>query len=436
MALGRTFSVGIDIGTNQVKVIVAESADSWNARKTEQTGRATDSGTGTGGSGMSGGIQGRHGSQRSTDHLPRVIGGGMAETRGMRHGYITNQKEVVKSIKTAVAQAEKNAGVSIKRAYVSINGVGLGAIISSASVNTTKADAEITDLDVKRAIEESEKELPNQYIQNRKIVHTIPLEFKIDGKKVLGKPQGLKGLRLEARVLYMTCLAHHLNDILSACEEADIEIQDVIAGPMASSFVTLSKTQKIAGCLLANIGCETTSIIVFENNIPISLEVFPFGSNDITNDIALGLKVSLEDAETIKIGNGKPSDHSFSKKKLDEIIIARLADIFDLINDHLKRIDRSGLLPAGVILTGGGAILNNIEEFAKIALHLPAKKSNLDLQGNLKVVQQDQEWAVAYGLAMVGLGTDDGGLVHSGSTAGIIGKLLKRFWSWLKQFLP
>ncbi len=416
MALGRSFSVGIDIGTNQVKVIVAESAESWSTRNPGSQGH------------------GRSSSSKSTDNLPRVIGGGIAETRGMRHGYITNQKEVVKSIRAAVSQAEKNAGVSIKRAYVSISGVGLGAIVSTATVNTTKADAEITDLDVKRAIEESEKELPNQYIQNRKIVHTIPLEFKIDGKKVLGKPQGLKGLRLEARVLYMTCLAHHLNEILMACEEANIEITDVIAGPMASSFVTLNKMQKIAGCLLANIGCETTSIIVFENNIPISLEVFPFGSNDITNDIALGLKVSLEDAEAIK--TGKSTDFSFSKRKLDEIIIARLADIFDLINDHLKRIDRSGLLPAGIILTGGGAALTNIEDFAKIALHLPSKKSNLELQGNLKVIQQDTEWAVVYGLAMVGLGADDGGIVQSGSTAGIIGKLLKRFWSWLKQFLP
>ncbi len=420
MAIGRSFSVGIDIGTNQVKVIVAESAESWNSRK--------------GGEGANGANAGAQRQARPSDSLPRVIGGGVAETRGMRHGYITNLKEVVRSIKTAVAQAEKSAGISIKRAYVSVSGIGLGAIISTASVNTTKADAEITDLDVKRAIEESEKELPNQYIQNRKIIHTIPLEFKIDGKRVLGKPQGLKGIRLEARVLYMTCLAHHLNEILNACEEADIEIQDVIAGPMASSFVTLNKTQKIAGCLLANIGCETTSIIVFENNIPISLEVFPFGSNDITNDIALGLKVSLEDAEAIK--TGKSSDFSYSKKKLDEIVIARLADIFDLINDHLKRIDRSGLLPAGVILTGGGAALANIEDFAKIALHLPSKKSSLELQGNIKVIQQDTEWAVAYGLAMVGLGTDDGGIINSGSTAGMLAKLLKRFWNWLKQFLP
>lgn len=436
MAIGRSFSVGIDIGTNQVKVIVAESAESWNARKADGNSQGGGGGMGNGmGSGMSGPTGGsRHGQSRSPDSLPRVIGGGIAETRGMRHGYITNLKEVVRSIKTAVAQAEKSAGVAIKRAYVSVSGVGLGAIVATSSVNTTKADAEITDLDVKRAIEESEKELPNQYMQNRKIVHTIPLEFKIDGKKVLGKPQGLKGIRLEARVLYMTCLAHHLNEILTACEEADIEITDVIAGPMAASFVTLNKTQKIAGCLLANIGCETTSIIVFENNIPISLEVFPFGSNDITNDIALGLKVSLEDAEAIK--TGKSSDFSFSKRKLDEIIIARLADIFDLINDHLKRIDRSGLLPAGIILTGGGAALTNIEDFAKIALHLPSKKANIELQGNLKVIQQDTEWAVAYGLAMVGLGADEGGVVQSGSTAGIIGKLLKRFWNWLKQFLP
>lgn len=435
MALGRTFAVGIDIGTNQVKVIVAGYGDP-HAGRNDRNGDSRSQNANAENSAKSGASTTRsHTSQnQGTSDLPRIIGAGVAETRGMRHGYVTNVKEVAKSIRAAISQAEKSAGVAIKRGYVSISGVGLGAIISTASVNTTKADAEITDLDVKRAIEESEKELPNNYIQNRKIVHTVPLEYKIDGKKVLGKPQGLKGIRLEARVLYMTCLAHHLSDILMACEEANVEVQDMIAGPMASSLVTLNKTQKIAGCLLANIGSETTSIIVFENNIPVSLEVFPFGSNDVTNDIALGLKVSLEEAEEIKLG--RSTDYSYSKKKLDEIVIARLADIFDLINDHLKRIDRSGLLPAGIILTGGGAALSNIEELAKIALHLPSKKSRLDLQGNLKVVQRDNEWAVAYGLTILGLNNDDNSIIDTNLGPRILLKTGKSLWGWIKRFLP
>jgi cell division protein FtsA len=354
----------------------------------------------------------------------------------MRHGYITNVSEVAKSIRGAVDQAQKNSGAHIKRAFISIGGIGLGAIISTGSVNTTKADSEITDLDVKRVIDESEKELPNLYIQNRKIIHTVPLEYRIDGKRVLGKPQGLKGLKLEARVLYITCLSHHLSDILLALEEADIEALDVIASPMAGSAVTLQKTQKIAGCLFANIGSETTSIMVFENNIPISMEVFPFGSNDVTNDIALGLKVSLEDADEIKRGNDKGL--VYSKKKLDEIVIARLSDIFDLIDDHLKRIDRSGLLPAGIVITGGGAGLQNIDELAKIALHLPAKQAQVHMSGNIKNISHENEWSVAYGLAILGLSNDDNSTVDIEllGVKRIFEKTGKNIWGWLKRFLP
>ncbi len=397
MAFGRTHSVGIDIGTDQVKVIVAELPEK--------------------------------------SHSPRILGAGIANMRGMRHGYITNPNEAGKSIRAAVEQASKNAGIPIKKAFVSVGGIGLGAIIATGLVNTTKADSEITDLDVRRAIEESEKELPHAYIQNRKIIQTVPLEYRIDGKKVLGKPQGLRGVRLEVRVLYITCQAHHLSDILGALEHADVEAIDIIASPIASSIVSLNKTQKIAGCILANIGAQTTSIIVFEENTPKSLEVFPFGSNDVTNDIALGLKVGLEDAEQIKIGNDRGI--AYSKKKLDEIVIARLSDIFDLIDDHLRRMDRSRMLPAGIVLTGGGSGLADIEELARMALHLPSSRARLPLEGNLKAISKDYEWSVAYGLAVLGLGNDDGstlgGFMFDG---GVVKKFFKRFWSWLKKFLP
>lgn len=429
MAFGRSHSVGIDIGTDQVKVIVAELPD----RSSEQSsGNSNHSRSGSISSDNTNN-QGQGGQRRSNN--PRILGAGIAEMRGMRHGYITNPHEAGRSIKVAVDQASKSAGLNIKKAYVSVGGIGLGAIIATGLVNTTKADSEITDLDVRRAIEESEKELPHAYIQNRKIIQTVPLEYRIDGKKVLGKPQGLRGLRLEVRVLYITCQAHHLSDILTALEYADVEAIDIIASPIASSIVSLNKTQKIAGCILANIGSQTTSIIVFEENIPKSLEVFPFGSNDVTNDIALGLKVSLEEAEQIKLGHD--NGLGYSRKKLDEIIIARLSDIFDLIDDHLRRMDRSRMLPAGIILTGGGSGLGDIDELARMALHLPSSRARLPLEGNLKAIANDYEWSVAYGLAVLGLGNDDGstigGFLFDG---GALKKFFRRFWSWLKKFLP
>lgn len=397
MASSKNFSVGIDIGSYNIKVIVAEQ-DSKNENQSV-----------------------------------KVLGSSIVESKGIRHGFVVNADEAIKSLRTAVQQAEKSAGVSIRRAYASVGGMGLSAIISYGGVSVTKADSEITELDMRRAIEESEKELPNSYIQNRKIIHTVPLEYKVDGKRVLGKPYGLKGARLEVKVLYITCLSHHLSDLLTVFDEADIEVQDVIAAPIAASIATLTKTQKIAGCVLANIGSETTSIMVFENNMPVSMEVFQIGSNDITNDIALGLKISLEDAEEIKLGQGKIAD--FSKRKLDEIVIARLSDIFDFIDDHLRKIDRSGLLPAGVILTGGGSGISNIEELAKLALRLPAKQAALRFEGNTRGILHDFEWTVPYGLVLANL--------TPGETEGIsIGgiKTIKSAWQklikWLSQFLP
>ena len=145
-----------------------------------------------------------------------------------------------------------------------------------------------------------------------------------------------------------------------------------MASPLAGSLVMLSKAQKRAGCVLANIGAETVSIVVFENNTPVSLKVFPIGSSDITNDIALGLKIPLEEAEKIK--RGGMSDAAYSKRKLDEIISSRLTDIFELIDAHLKKHNRDGLLPAGIIITGGGSSITSVQDLARAALRLPPSK--------------------------------------------------------------
>lgn len=400
MAIGRATSIGIDIGTSSVKVIAVE----------------------------------RFGENSGSPH-PKIVGFGNAESKGIRHGYIANINEVAKSIRHAISQCEKSSGLKIKKAYLSVGGVGLSAIIGIGVVNTTKADSEITDLDVRHAIEESEKELPSAYINNRKIIHSVALEYRVDGKRVLGRPQGMKGMRLEARVLYITCQTHHLTDMLLAVEEAGIEIEDVVAAPMAASLVALTKTQKIAGCVLVNIGAETTSMIVFENNIPISLEVFPIGSNDITNDIALGLQISLDEAELIKTGAANAP--IVPRKKLDGIIEARLSDIFELIDAHLKKIDRSGLLPAGIIMIGGGSALSGIEQAARVALHLPSKCPAVKYDTTFKYVHEKQsEWVVCYGLGILGLNSEDENTVDIKEGMRIIGKTRSTIWRWIKQFLP
>ncbi len=387
---------GIDIGTYHIKVVISNSKE------------------------------------KNEKGFPKIIGVGSAESRGLRHGYIINMQDAVESIKKAISEAEKRANIKVKRAFISVGGIGLSSITSSSSVIITRADSEITALDIRKVQEQCEKDIPPAMSLNKKIIHSIPLHFKIDGKIALGKPEGMKGNKLEVKTLYIASLEHHLNDIIQAVEEAGISVQDVMASPIAASLVTLTKTQKIAGCVLANIGAETVSIAVFENNIPVSLEIFPIGSTDITNDIALGLKVPLEEAEQIKIGAITGS--SYPRKKLEEIVSARLSDIFELIEAHLKKIGRNGLLPAGIIITGGGSGLSNIEDLAKIALRLPSRIGAAGLGLSEKQSYKDSTWAVAYGLCILGIHTDEDMPLDNSSV--VLENAWKKIVIWFKQFLP
>lgn len=393
--MARHIITGIDVGTYSIKVVVA------NARE-------------------------------RTDHgLPRIIVATMAESKGIRHGYITNIKDAAESIRRAVAIAEEKAGIKIKKAFVGVGGIGLSSISVSSFIMTSRADAEITSLDLTKLREQCEKDIPKSAIANRRIIYDIPIQYKIDGMPALGQPLGLTGNKIEQKTLFITCLDHHVADLIQAVNQAGIEVEDVMAAPLAASFVTLSKAQKIAGCALTSIGSETVSVAVFENNIPVSLEVFEIGSVDITNDIALGIKVPLEEAEQIKIGAITGS--SYPRKKLDEIIAARMSDIFELIEAHLKKINRNGLLPAGIILTGGGAGLNSVDTLAKASLKIPARIGSIN-SDTTKSSPRDAVWAVAYGLTVWGIHTEEGPEIDTSM------EFLKHGWKttvrWFKQFLP
>ncbi|OGZ07914.1 MAG: cell division protein FtsA [Candidatus Lloydbacteria bacterium RIFCSPHIGHO2_02_FULL_54_17] len=385
---------GVDIGTNTVRVVI-----------TEYTG---------------------------TLGLPHILGVGKAESRGLRHGYITNIADTVRSVRAAVEEAEKTSGIRIREAYLSVGGVGLEGVQTTGAAIISRADSEIGDNDVERAHRACEQNLTNS--ANKKILHTIPVEYTIDGKRVYGRPSGMRGLKLEAKCLIITCLDQHLNDMIRAVEEAGIEPIDACASPIAASFVALTKAQKMAGCILANIGAETLSIVVYEEGIPVSLEVFPIGSTDITNDIALGLKIPLEEAEAIKLGHG---GHQFPKRKLNDIILSRLEDMFNLVIAHLKKIGKHELLPAGIILTGGGSGIETIEDFARVAMRLPSKIPliNFDFASNQKTKKQikDTSWFVAYGLAIWGVTNDRTGL--SGGDQ-ILARIKESFGNLVKQLLP
>lgn len=358
---------------------------------------------------------------------PQIIGTGLSESRGLKSGYIMNEADVARSIKSAVSQAEKTAGVQIKRAHVAIGSIGLEEVYSHGEIIPSRADSEITSVDLEKLMQDSEDRVLDN-IPNRRILHGIPLRYTIDGTEVMGRPHGLRGTKLEVDSLFITTFEQHVNDLIRTIETVGIYVEDVIASPLAASFVLLSKAQKRAGCVLTNIGAETTSIVVFEDSTPISLKIFPVGSNDITNDLALGLRVPLEDAEKIK--RGVMTSATFSKKKVDEIISERLENIFGLIDLHLKKIKRDGLLPAGAILTGGGANSSQSVDLAKSTLCIPARTATLEIDSKGTKIK-NASWAVAYGLCMWGASS-----AEEASTIGIVKHTRRNIMSWLSQFLP
>ena len=381
---------GIDVGTHQVKVAVARMGGS---------------------------------SERA---LPQLLGTGFAESRGMRNGYIINENDIVRSIKTAIAMAEKSAGVPIKRVYASIGSIGLDEVEATGEIIPARADSEVTEHDVEKVSSDSEERVLER-IPNRRILHTIPLRYRVDNELVLGRPHGMRGTKLEVDSLFITTYEQHLQELTSALEAADLIVDDVAAAPLAASVVLVSKAQKRAGCVLANIGAETVSIVVFEDDLPISVKIFPIGSADITNDLALGLRISIEEAEKAK--RGGMTSVTIAKKKIDEIITARLTDIFELIDNHLKKLKKDGLLPAGIILTGGGSNISLAKDVASNTLGLPARLANLEINKNTKM--KDASWTVAYGLCLLAASSGD-----EKNSIGISKQPRRSVWDWFSQFLP
>ena len=385
--MSRRIATGIDIGTYQVKLVVVEElAD-----------------------------------KRGTHQL-RIIGTGLAESKGLRHGYIVNKEEVAASIKEAKRQAEYAARVPIRAGFLAVGGISLDEARASGSAIISRADQEITALDIEKAGGAAREAAAPGFL-NRQVLHSIPLEYRVDGAKVLGDPLGMKGVRLEVDYLFVTCLSQHALALAESVEDADIEVIDQMASPLAGSYVLLEGDQKMKGCVLANIGAETISIVVYDEGIPISVKVFPMGSSDITDAIALGFRISLEEAERVKLG--RLGGQMYSRKKVDDLIASRLETMFALVDKHLKSLGRRGPLPAGIIISGGGAGVGSISDIAKGSLKLPARLAEFRIQSDAKI--RDATWAVSYGLALWGLTGDTSAPKRSMSA-----QMAKVF----RQFLP
>jgi cell division protein FtsA len=306
----------------------------------------------------------------------------------MRRGIITDVEDTVSAVTSALEEAERISGVPINSAFVSIGGAHISSTVSKGVVAVSRADGEISGSDVNRVMDAAQTvALP----PNREIIHVIPKHFTVDGQEV-PDPIGMTGIRLEVEAVVVGGTTSSIKNLAKCLQQTGVAIEGMVFSPLAAAQVLINKKQKELGVALVDIGGGTTSMAVFENGDISHCAVLPIGSMHITNDIAIGLRTSLEVAEKIKINYGSAIPQNISEsetinlanfdpqdtQKVDrkyvcEIIHARLMEIFSMIHDELRKIGKDGMLPAGIIFTGGGSNLEDLINLAKDELRLPAQ---------------------------------------------------------------
>jgi len=343
---------------------------------------------------------------------PNIIGAVCVPNFGMRKGIVVSVDEVSKRIRKAIKEASEFSGYSIKKVYLSVGGAHISCCHSKGVVAVSRADGEISQEDVKRAIQAaSAVSIPS----NRETLHIIPLNFAVD-KEIVKDPIGMTGIRLEVDTLIIYGFTPYVKNLIKAVTSSGLEISQMAVAPLASAYSVLNDHQKELGVLLLDIGGGTSGISVFEEEEMIYSHVLPVGSSHITNDIAIGLRSDIDTAEKVKTEYGWATSYEVNKKdvldlskiskekgkvslfEVSQIIEARLSEILELTNKVLKKVDRAGLLPAGVVLTGGGAKIRGLVDLAKRELKLPVQLGfPLPLNGLIDKVD-DPGFATALGL--------------------------------------
>lgn len=334
--------------------------------------------------------------QQENAKFPVVVATYKKSIDGIDRGNITDSMEVVGAIIEAVTSLEEESGHDTLHTLVSLGAIGLSSHHANGHAQVSRGDAQVTDLDIDNAIKDANRGVPD--IRNKTVVHAIPMKYKIDGNDVQGDVIGVRGNKLEVKTLFVTYPLQCMTVLKKSLEKAEIRVTDIVAGPIAESIPLLTKKQKVAGVALVNIGAGVTSVLVYENNIPLLVSTIPVGGDDITKDIALGLKITLEEAEEIKCGR---SQLAHSKRRVEEIIEARLEDLCAKINKELSRINRQELLPAGVIVCGSSSLVPRLEFVFRSELKLPIKITTNELVRLTKDALRDSGWARVYGLTFL-----------------------------------
>jgi len=345
-----------------------------------------------------------------------IIGVGSHPSTGLRKGTVVNIESTVDSIKKAVEEAELMAGCDISSVYVGIAGNHIKGL-NSHGIIAIKG-REITDSDVERVIDAAKAiAIPT----DREILHVIPQEFIVDDMTSIQNPVGMTAIRLEARVHIVTGAVSSARNVVKCCNKAGLEVCDIALESLASGEAVLTDEEKELGCIIADMGGGTTDLALFkENNLRFIYEL-TLGGHNLTNDISIGLRTPLPEAEKIKIEHGTclpanvrsgatievPAVGGREPKKLQKGILAeilepRVEEIFTLLNQELFSNGLENSFPAGFVLTGGSAVLDGIVEVAESVFNVPVRVGEPNKIGGLKDIVKNPAYATGVGLVIFG----------------------------------
>jgi cell division protein FtsA len=349
----------------------------------------------------------------ATTGAPTIVGVGQAQNSGMRKGVVANLTGPAQAIDDALGEAERMSGYQVNSASISINGMHILSTKADGMIAVGALDHEINGEDLHRI---EEVATLGKVPANREILEVVPHSYRLDGQDNIKDPLGMTGTRLEINANVVSVLAPHLANVQKTADMAKVLPRTITPSVLAAARAVLKEQQLENGVAVIDLGGATTSVAVFEEGDLQYVAVVPFGGVTITNDLAIGLKTDPEIAEKVKLAHGvavsRPTTedislkhekelHKFNTGDIDEIIEARLDEIFDAVQKELKKAGRAGQLPSGVVLTGGTAQLKGIAEYTKEKLGLAARVGKASGYGGVAEGVDKPDFATAVGLMLI-----------------------------------
>ncbi len=390
--------------------------------------------------------------ERDSSGLLKIVGVGVSPSDGLRKGVVVNIDKTVRSVQKAVEEAELMAGVDVDSVWVGIAGDHIRAINSKGVVAISREDNEISELDEIRAIDAAKAvSIP----MDREILHVIPQEFVVDEQKGIKDPKGMCGVRLETQVHIITGAVTSAQNIFKSVDKAGLKVIDLVLEPLASCYSVLEKDEKELGVALIDMGGGTTDIAIYFDESIRHTAVVGLGGKNVTSDIAIGIRTPIDRAEEIKKqygccyapfvkaneyisvpGVGGREQREVSKSVLASIIEPRMEEILSLALREIKRTEYADMLGAGVVLTGGGSLMEGVQELAEKVFDMPVKLGVPRGFGGLTEAAKSPVHSTGVGLCMYGMGESSKKMQGKKNLGGEdnFKRIYDRMKTWVKDF--